>query len=193
FLAAVFFASRLEGVTHLPDCRQQSPCFITTANLDVHVPVAFSNTVGHGNGVIEWSYHAARDAEGNEGQQQRGNSDHADADDLCRGDAVTAGVEVCIKGVVKIGLELFLELLELIAQCCHLGQTLIKRLVIKTAVNLSPGKRLTLTDICAQCISQLVDAACQRRIDLSHRSEEHTSELQSRENLVCRLLLEKIQ
>src|SRR5690606_40912251 len=27
--------------------------------------------------------------------------------------------------------------------------------------------------------------------DLSARSEEHTSELQSRENLVCRLLLEK--
>src|SRR5690606_39726364 len=27
--------------------------------------------------------------------------------------------------------------------------------------------------------------------DLSFRSEEHTSELQSRENLVCRLLLEK--
>src|SRR5690606_39972473 len=28
-------------------------------------------------------------------------------------------------------------------------------------------------------------------ISLIHRSEEHTSELQSRENLVCRLLLEK--
>src|SRR5690606_42125483 len=28
-------------------------------------------------------------------------------------------------------------------------------------------------------------------VDLFHRSEEHTSELQSRENLVCRLLLEK--
>src|SRR5690606_41426518 len=28
-------------------------------------------------------------------------------------------------------------------------------------------------------------------LDLGHRSEEHTSELQSRENLVCRLLLEK--
>src|SRR5690606_40285894 len=28
-------------------------------------------------------------------------------------------------------------------------------------------------------------------LDLSTRSEEHTSELQSRENLVCRLLLEK--
>src|SRR5271165_4243700 len=27
--------------------------------------------------------------------------------------------------------------------------------------------------------------------ELSYRSEEHTSELQSRENLVCRLLLEK--
>src|SRR5690606_40294050 len=29
------------------------------------------------------------------------------------------------------------------------------------------------------------------RPDLPRRSEEHTSELQSRENLVCRLLLEK--
>src|SRR5207302_11300284 len=37
-------------------------------------------------------------------------------------------------------------------------------------------------------------SACQQeRVDLcaSARSEEHTSELQSRENLVCRLLLEK--
>src|SRR5690606_40937966 len=30
-----------------------------------------------------------------------------------------------------------------------------------------------------------------RRFDAVRRSEEHTSELQSRENLVCRLLLEK--
>src|SRR5690606_40891378 len=29
------------------------------------------------------------------------------------------------------------------------------------------------------------------QVDISKRSEEHTSELQSRENLVCRLLLEK--
>src|SRR5436309_9778434 len=29
------------------------------------------------------------------------------------------------------------------------------------------------------------------QVGRSHRSEEHTSELQSRENLVCRLLLEK--
>src|SRR5207302_6027932 len=30
-----------------------------------------------------------------------------------------------------------------------------------------------------------------RALRAAHRSEEHTSELQSRENLVCRLLLEK--
>src|SRR5690606_40286333 len=34
-------------------------------------------------------------------------------------------------------------------------------------------------------------AATLWRINLGWRSEEHTSELQSRENLVCRLLLEK--
>src|SRR5690606_40118730 len=33
--------------------------------------------------------------------------------------------------------------------------------------------------------------ATETKIDPSNRSEEHTSELQSRENLVCRLLLEK--
>src|SRR5436309_11020076 len=31
----------------------------------------------------------------------------------------------------------------------------------------------------------------QKAIEMFRRSEEHTSELQSRENLVCRLLLEK--
>src|SRR5688572_31363443 len=31
----------------------------------------------------------------------------------------------------------------------------------------------------------------ERRQDRQHRSEEHTSELQSQSNLVCRLLLEK--
>src|SRR5690606_40664182 len=35
------------------------------------------------------------------------------------------------------------------------------------------------------------DRACGRHLPRHVRSEEHTSELQSRENLVCRLLLEK--
>src|SRR3712207_7530035 len=33
--------------------------------------------------------------------------------------------------------------------------------------------------------------ACSRRVPIDKRSEEHTSELQSRQYLVCRLLLEK--
>src|SRR5690606_41971063 len=40
-------------------------------------------------------------------------------------------------------------------------------------------------------ISSLVTADVTRRELNRFRSEEHTSELQSRENLVCRLLLEK--
>src|SRR5690606_41071083 len=39
--------------------------------------------------------------------------------------------------------------------------------------------------------SALRDAVIGRYAGLPRRSEEHTSELQSRENLVCRLLLEK--
>src|SRR5690606_38485571 len=37
----------------------------------------------------------------------------------------------------------------------------------------------------------LVSLTANRTYEISGRSEEHTSELQSRENLVCRLLLEK--
>src|SRR5690606_39439095 len=38
---------------------------------------------------------------------------------------------------------------------------------------------------------QHVEALLQGALEFAPRSEEHTSELQSRENLVCRLLLEK--
>src|SRR5690606_39552899 len=37
----------------------------------------------------------------------------------------------------------------------------------------------------------MAEAQVRARMDKQMRSEEHTSELQSRENLVCRLLLEK--
>src|SRR2546427_3393792 len=39
----------------------------------------------------------------------------------------------------------------------------------------------------------VVGGRCERRVRtaVGHRSEEHTSELQSQSNLVCRLLLEK--
>src|SRR5690606_39321673 len=40
----------------------------------------------------------------------------------------------------------------------------------------------------AEVIRALLDGGAS--LDVEHRSEEHTSELQSRENLVCRLLLE---
>src|SRR2546427_12028641 len=54
----------------------------------------------------------------------------------------------------------------------------------KSAIRLGPGHALIQIHQMA-----LVDA-CRRRID-DDRSEEHTSELQSQSNLVCRLLLEK--
>src|SRR5690625_6937428 len=48
--------------------------------------------------------------------------------------------------------------------------------------------RLQLEGERAQVRAQVVDAAL---AELARRSEEHTSELQSRGHLVCRLLLEK--
>src|SRR5690606_40843340 len=46
-------------------------------------------------------------------------------------------------------------------------------------------------DPCPRCGSLAVERAADEIRYIPSRSEEHTSELQSRENLVCRLLLEK--
>src|SRR2546430_12687970 len=40
-------------------------------------------------------------------------------------------------------------------------------------------------------VDDQIERIARDRIDRLHRSEEHTSELQSQSNLVCRLLLEK--
>src|SRR3712207_8149737 len=49
-----------------------------------------------------------------------------------------------------------------------------------------PSQRLTSLEICQLALSQI-----RSKTFLPARSEEHTSELQSRQYLVCRLLLEK--
>src|SRR5215475_15563256 len=49
----------------------------------------------------------------------------------------------------------------------------------------------TLFRSSGRCRSRTWCQSCQAHRATPRRSEEHTSELQSRENLVCRLLLEK--
>src|SRR5690606_41819060 len=66
------------------------------------------------------------------------------------------------------------------------------------AIDLSDGLLQDLGHVCARSgvgaelfATALPVRPAVRREGLELRSEEHTSELQSRENLVCRLLLEK--
>src|SRR5438046_4063671 len=67
------------------------------------------------------------------------------------------------------------------------------------AGRLQPGQEFTVKEIAEQygvsatpVREALVDLSAQGLLDADqHRSEEHTSELQSLTNLVCRLLLEK--
>src|SRR5690606_41762935 len=66
--------------------------------------------------------------------------------------------------------------------------------------NLPPGfcSRFSLQEVCRVSALRITSVllvfaflAAAGRLASAERSEEHTSELQSRENLVCRLLLEK--
>src|SRR5260370_21419291 len=50
---------------------------------------------------------------------------------------------------------------------------------------------LNLTESCSPAVAPLRRRAAFGQIQIENRSEEHTSELQSHLNLVCRLLLEK--
>src|SRR5699024_12742664 len=54
---------------------------------------------------------------------------------------------------------------------------------------LAPGPQTSIGELTEKQFAALLDAA--RHLSRSWRSEEHTSELQSRFDLVCRLLLEK--
>src|SRR5690606_41220934 len=76
--------------------------------------------------------------------------------------------------------------------------TLFRSLKRKPLQHLTDGKYFQSLDILNIRIQQLLFLALNRvwlrwpaGIGKITRSEEHTSELQSRENLVCRLLLEK--
>src|SRR5207302_3329617 len=77
--------------------------------------------------------------------------------------------------------------------------TVIREEADDTAGSVEPGRQTVLTGT----VTSLTTAHGIERVDIAEaragdivevaglRSEEHTSELQSRENLVCRLLLEK--
>src|SRR5690606_40033516 len=62
---------------------------------------------------------------------------------------------------------------------------------LDAAIDLPAGRGLLVEHQHAQLVLGQQRGRRQPRRTGTHRSEEHTSELQSRENLVCRLLLEK--
>src|SRR5690606_41021251 len=55
----------------------------------------------------------------------------------------------------------------------------------------SPSHVLVIEQMLSELLCKLLLPLLDSLHRVIHRSEEHTSELQSRENLVCRLLLEK--
>src|SRR2546427_4739361 len=63
-------------------------------------------------------------------------------------------------------------------------------------ITLPKGVEVQVSDISPRDVDIVVDSAARRDVRIAprvtlERSEEHTSELQSQSNLVCRLLLEK--
>src|SRR5690606_39569726 len=62
---------------------------------------------------------------------------------------------------------------------------------VVAALVLEPGASVDLAAVRRWAEDRISAYAMPRAVTVLERSEEHTSELQSRENLVCRLLLEK--
>src|SRR5690606_41198554 len=80
----------------------------------------------------------------------------------------------------------------------NMGDVLMTTPAIRALRESVPGRRLTLLASASgvalapylDCVDDAIGYAAPW-VKQASRSEEHTSELQSRENLVCRLLLEK--
>src|SRR5690554_7481379 len=84
----------------------------------------------------------------------------------------------------------FEQIAQKIGERCNTGEDAAQQRHQEGAVDHSPG----LADAAAGEPQQLVRSAGTKRLEqplVDPRSEEHTSELQSRPHLVCRLLLEK--
>src|SRR5690606_40652027 len=67
----------------------------------------------------------------------------------------------------------------------------LRRSVSTLEISIEPGRFIVADAGALVAQVQATKHSYGRRIVTTDRSEEHTSELQSRENLVCRLLLEK--
>src|SRR5690606_40750270 len=61
----------------------------------------------------------------------------------------------------------------------------------KATVMNGGGTPRAISDSLVRSLLDRIDVISGKKVEWLVRSEEHTSELQSRENLVCRLLLEK--
>src|SRR5260370_3548548 len=69
--------------------------------------------------------------------------------------------------------------------------TLFRSIALLIAVPVSFGIALFLTELSPAWLKRPLGTAVEQQLGEEQRSEEHTSELQSHLNLVCRLLLEK--
>src|SRR5436309_5538595 len=105
------------------------------------------------------------------------------------GDAAATATNILThRGLFQLGFAVYL-----IEMACQIAMTALFYDLLKPA-----GKSVSLvaaflglTGCIIKTLSRLFFIAPLFILGGAHRSEEHTSELQSRENLVCRLLLEK--
>src|SRR3712207_8070318 len=72
-----------------------------------------------------------------------------------------------------------------------LFRSIVFALVRRTADASRSAPEATCTTLCQPLTSKTRRSEPSTSLPVPHRSEEHTSELQSRQYLVCRLLLEK--
>src|SRR5688572_31791276 len=89
--------------------------------------------------------------------------------------------DLTVTGVQTCALPILLMTLPEVAHELRVSESMAKRLI---AAGTLPDVRLGRRQLVAR-------ADVEALVDRHRRSEEHTSELQSQSNLVCRLLLEK--
>src|SRR5690606_40054228 len=130
-------------------------------------------------------------------------SHHHDRPALKAAKAANNGRIFRIETVARQRHEVLDQLCDIVLDVRSLGMArhqafLPRRQLCIDALELPLGLRLKASDLlgdielfAAREVSQLLDLVLEFSDRLFERSEEHTSELQSRENLVCRLLLEK--
>ena len=164
FLATILGMALYQRISHLANGVQQVTGLITTALLDLGIPLAVGNIVGSVYRAFQWQGNGTGNPQGNESQQRKGHQAEKKADFLGAEIVRAAGIQCVSKRLVALLFEGFLVRLVGVLEATNVADALIQIIGGRIAVNQAARQGGGFADIGAEAATQILHTARQARV-----------------------------